>query len=334
MMVLLTGGTGSVGQEVAKRLARGGHLVRVVGRRPGQSIPGAEYRSCDVTDFDALIREMRGCNAVIHLAALPTPLSGPAQEVFRVNCHGSFAVYQAAAELGIRRVVCASSINALGFNFGVKTFPIRYLPLDEEHPTHTTDAYSFSKQVVEEVAAYFWRRAGISGCCLRLPWVVNATPEAQARVRRTMEQSVPTLREWFRLPQAEGMARAREVIDSKEQARSSRMEEYPADYRHVGELRHAAIMEGYSNFFAQLDARDSAQAFEKALLGSYEGSQPLFVNDSVNSCLLDSRELARLFYPGAEIRRSLSGPASLVSIERARRLIGFEPEYTIDRILG
>ena len=88
----------------------------------------------------------------------------------------------------------------------------------------------------------------------------------------------------------------------------------------------------YTNLFTQLDGRDSAQAFVKALLGSYEGSHALFVNDSVNRYLLDSRELARLFYPEAEIRACLTGTASLVSIDRAHSLIGFEPKHTMDRL--
>ncbi len=60
-------------------------------------------------------------------------------------------------------MVTASSINALGFNFGIKSFPIQYFPLDEAHPSFTTDAYSFSKQIIEEVAAYYWRQGGHFG---------------------------------------------------------------------------------------------------------------------------------------------------------------------------
>jgi NAD(P)-dependent dehydrogenase (short-subunit alcohol dehydrogenase family) len=332
MRILLTGATGSVGREVVKLLVAGGHEVRVLGRRAELVLPGAEYQACDITDFTSLKEHMRGTDGVIHLAALATPLHGPDEEVFRINCDGSFNVYQAAAELGIRRVVSASSINAFGYHYGIRSFPIRYLPIDEEHPTFTTDSYSFSKQILEEIAAYFWRREGISGCCLRLPWVVNPTPEVLAQVRGDLAVSLPILREWIRLPPAQGAARAGEVFASKERSRSARMEEYPADYALVGTLSHAAIMGSYTNFFTQLDARDSAQAFAKALFASYEGSHPLFVNDSVNRYLLDSRELARLFFPEAEARPGLRGSASLVSIESARRLIGYEPEHTIDRL--
>jgi nucleoside-diphosphate-sugar epimerase len=42
-----------------------------------------------------------------------------------------------------------------------------YLPVDEDHPKLTSDAYSFSKQVTEYIGTYFWRRDNISNTCLR-----------------------------------------------------------------------------------------------------------------------------------------------------------------------
>ena len=46
-------------------------------------------------------------------------------------------------------------------------------PIDEDHPTYTTDPYSFSKQVIEDIGAYFWRREGISSVFLRFPAVYD-----------------------------------------------------------------------------------------------------------------------------------------------------------------
>ena len=52
MKVLVTGGTGNVGKEAVSRLVANGWEVRVVGRRGGMEIPGAEYAVCDVTCCD------------------------------------------------------------------------------------------------------------------------------------------------------------------------------------------------------------------------------------------------------------------------------------------
>ena len=90
-------------------------------------------------------------------------------------------------------------------------------------------------------------------------------------------------------------------------------------------------MFGYSNFWASIDARDSAQAIERGLLANYEGSHPLYINDSHNSAGIPTRKLVALFYPDVPLRRSLEGTETLVSIDKARDLMGFEPEFSISR---
>jgi hypothetical protein len=83
------------------------------------------------------------------------------------------------------------------------------------------------------------------------------------------------------------------------------------------------------NFWAAIDERDSAQAFEKSLSASFTGSHPLHVQDRFNWTGVESELLLRLFFPEAtDRRRVLVGAESLLSHERARQLIGFEPEFS------
>ncbi|HEX9017926.1 MAG TPA: hypothetical protein VF806_01995, partial [Anaerolineaceae bacterium] len=83
------------------------------------------------------------------------------------------------------------------------------------------------------------------------------------------------------------------------------------------------------NFFTMLDERDSAQAVEKGLSANFDGSHALFINDRLNAYGVDSSLLAELFYPDVQtFTRPLVGRDTLVSIDKARALIGFEPEYT------
>ena len=140
MNILLTGGTGDVGRATVARLVRSGHSVRVIGRRAHDELDrerlgkrffdDIKYVQCDVNDYDALLDQVRGMEGIIHLAAIRQPMAGPSQEIFRVNCLGTYNVFQAAAEAGIRKISCASSINALGFNFGIVPFEIQYFPVD------------------------------------------------------------------------------------------------------------------------------------------------------------------------------------------------------------
>ncbi len=89
-------------------------------------------------------------------------------------------------------------------------------------------------------------------------------------------------------------------------------------------------MGGRYNLWAYIDERDAAQAVEKGLTASYEDSYPLFANARDNWIGVESGLLAELFYPEVKTRkRPLVGAESLVSIERARRLIGFKPEFTM-----
>lgn len=336
MRVFVTGGTGNVGRAVVARLVRHGHEVRVIGRRSGMIIEGTDYAQCDITDYDALRKQVEGSEAIVHLAAIPHPAGRSGQEIFRVNCTGTFNVYHAAADEGIKRIACASSINALGYNYGVKSFDLRYFPLDEEHPSFTTHPYSFSKQITEEIAAYFWRREGISSVCLRLPWVYEPTGERLSRVKQHLLRFRQAFDELLALPDVEREERVRQVILKFEAWRVERAMEKPFRERRrttgVSSDSDSMLLFGRSDFWAIINAEDSAQAFEKGLLADYQGSYPLYINDNHNSVGMDSEALARVFFPGVRARRRpLEGTEALVSIDKARKLIGFEPQHSVSQ---
>jgi nucleoside-diphosphate-sugar epimerase len=338
MKILVTGGLGSVGCPLIKLLVNHGHQVHVIGRRPEAEVDatlyeGASYASCDINDFSALRQQVRGMETIIHLAAIPAPMMASGDEIFRINCAGTFNVYEAAAQEGIRRVVTASSINWLGFNFGIKSFPIQYFPLDEAHPNFTTDPYSFSKQIIEEVAAYYWRREGISGVCFRLPWVYDPDGHGWGVGRDFFDRRQQAFAELLALPETEQIERVRQVIQQRQAVRTQRLTERPFDeamrayYRERRNDPMRLLDFGYTDFWAIISGEDSARAFECAMLAEYEGSHPLYVSESLNSARVDSETLARLYFPDTQARkRPLVGKECLISLDRARDLIGFEPE--------
>ncbi len=85
-----------------------------------------------------------------------------------MNVAGIFNAHQAAADLGIKRVVHASSDCSYGFNFRKKDFLPDYLPLDEDHPQRPQEPYGLSKKVGEEVARSFSIGYGITTIALRI----------------------------------------------------------------------------------------------------------------------------------------------------------------------
>ncbi len=91
---------------------------------------------------------------------------------------GTFNIFRAAADAGIRRVVCASSINALAYNC-IK-FPegqLSYFPIDEAHPTYTTDPTP-SPRASPRRSALLRRREGITSAFLRFP-LPSTTPRPE-----------------------------------------------------------------------------------------------------------------------------------------------------------
>ena len=337
MRILLTGGTGSVGKAVIHRLLEEGHEALVIGRREDVDVAGAEYRRCDVTDFPSLLEVSKGFEAIIHLAAVANPFADTFDELFRINCAGTYNLYEAATKNGISRVVSASSINAFGFNFGTNPFRIAYFPVDEETPGETSDVYSLSKEMTEEIAAYHFRRNGLTGACIRIPWVYPSDD-------RTIETLVDQMR---RSRDAIESVRETPVDDWSTTIESLysdfdlfRVERYQRDDRETAfsdrTFRVHPLFNGLETFWTVIDERDSAQAFVKAATADYDGMHVLFANDSHNRAGIDTNELVELMFPvpgrwTGIWKRTPHGTESLVSIEKARKLIGFEPEYLLAR---
>jgi len=346
MKILVTGGIGHIGRATVAHLVAHGHDVRMLDRIPeaeiaveaAEEVRGAEYRQVDITDYATLRPLFEGIEAVVHLAAIPDPIPGKDAEIFDINCGGSFNVYQAAAENGIKRVVSASSINALGNGYGIREIPIHYFPLDEAHPGSTSDVYSFSKQILEEIAAYFWRREGISGACLRFPWVYSHTwfePERITEFRSYFQAAYDNL---MALPEAE---RAAQIQQTRAKLRELRVQHETSDIEDeammtaMRELPGAILTFGRNDFWAMLDVRDAAQALEKAVLAEYTGGHPLWIVGSHNSTGLPTQGLASLLYPDVQTwTKPVEGTAALISIDKARALIGFEPEYSLSKGFG
>lgn len=343
MNILVTGGLGVVGRPLVDRLVNQNHCVRIFDRNLENptagfgSIAGVEILTGDITDFEVMRDAVRDMQAVIHLAAIPNPAGASGPEIFRINCSGTFNVYEAAAQEGILRVVSASSINALGFNFGIKPFPIQYLPVDEDHPTFTTDPYSFSKCITEEIGAYFWRREGISGVQLRLPGVVSLTEEFFQMVQHFDPLLKVATASWLAMPLATSQEHARRHIAAIDEKRSLRLEEKPHSYE-MSENDWQPDMDdplsiiafGITDFWTVITTENSALALELGVTADYEGSHPLYVADPVNMLGISAEILASTFYPDAILKRPLTGNEPLVSFDRARQLIGYQPETSLD----
>jgi UDP-glucose 4-epimerase len=170
MKILVTGGSGAVGRYVVDDLVRHGYQVGVLDRvAPARS--DVAFHEVDVLQLDAVLQAMAGYEAVMHVAGIPHPLNDPAKRVFDVNVNGTFNVLEAAAQLGIHKVVFTSSESTMGFAFATHRLAPLTIPVDEAHPARPQDPYGLSKVVSEQMCKTYTDRYGMRTVCLRMPWV-------------------------------------------------------------------------------------------------------------------------------------------------------------------
>jgi UDP-glucose 4-epimerase len=177
MKVLITGSQGRIGRVVTELVRADGHTVRTLDRAAAsvewEHIPG------DILNLFQMRQAVQGCEAIIHLAAIPNDWNGRAEMVFDVNVMGTWNMLQAAAEAGIKKFVFFSSVNALGIWGGMRS--PEYLPIDDAHPHYPRPAYGLSKHVGEEMCQSFSRLYGISTLCLRPCLVTGGSTEGSRR---------------------------------------------------------------------------------------------------------------------------------------------------------
>src|SRR5262249_34542078 len=116
MRVLVTGGTGFLGRNVARRLAAAGHELRVLVREGSElrGLPeGAMTARGDVTDLPSLQRAAEGCGAIVHLAARVRVWVPDPSRFEAVNVGGLENALAAARGAGAR-LVYTSSFMAVG----------------------------------------------------------------------------------------------------------------------------------------------------------------------------------------------------------------------------
>jgi len=187
----VTGAAGRIGSKVVPELVKYGHTVKALDRRqmPPEVRHAAETMYADLTDSLAMLNAVRGCEAVAHIGAVPSP-SVPPDEVLRLNVIGTQNVLEAAAAHDIPRVVLTSSVGALGFSFPKHPCLPDYLPIDTAHPRRPQDSYGLSKLMNEESAHAMTRLTGMTTIVLRPPAVWDLErAKTHGWLRRTLERT-------------------------------------------------------------------------------------------------------------------------------------------------
>lgn len=166
MKIMVTGHKGFIGSHFVKAFADRYEIV-------GYDIKDGN----DILDYDKLKERMKGCEVVVHEAAIPAPIPGKTYEDYiQTNVMGTFNILKAAHENGVKRVVYASSTTVYGIEGGIPfSYPIvegqmfvsQYLKADDLSCRDIDLSYHTSKVMAEQMVAWYGLNKKIQTIALR-----------------------------------------------------------------------------------------------------------------------------------------------------------------------
>lgn len=302
--VIVTGGSGKLGRSTVRYLAdEGWEVISVDTRRPpgtsedGKSGLGGAYRlvEIDLEDMGAVLETFMttvcilqriqsfsanvpqdmaysGIDAVVHLAAIPSPGQTNSSRQFRTNTMSTYNVLEACRKLKIKNVVLASSETLIGIPFD--PHPPESLPITEEHERRPESAYSLSKLVGETLAEQYAR------------W----DPEVKIISLRFSNVMLPEEYKTFDAWQDDPMKR-------------------------------------YWNCWGYIDARDGGQAVSKSLDSKAKGHHQYLIA-AEDTCMRQSNdELVKKAFPNVKYSPTSGPNDTLLSIDKAKKELGFKPAF-------
>lgn len=171
--VLVTGADGFIGSHLTEALVRRGETVRAfvlynsfnswgwLDDSPADIQQSLDVVAGDIRDGHALREAAKGCDVILHLAALiaiPFSYRAPASYV-ETNVTGTLNVLQAARDVGVSRVVHTSTSEVYG--------TAQRVPIDEEHPLHAQSPYAATKTAADQLALSFFHSYDLPVTVLR-----------------------------------------------------------------------------------------------------------------------------------------------------------------------
>ena len=165
--ILITGSDGFIGSHLTEALVRAGHSVRAfvmynsfnswgwLDQSPKDIRDNLDVFAGDIRDPHGVKTAMKGCDTVLHLAALiAIPYSYHSPDTYiDTNIKGTLNVLQAARELGVKRIVHTSTSEVYG--------SARFVPITENHPLQGQSPYSATKIAADQLAYSFYASFGL-----------------------------------------------------------------------------------------------------------------------------------------------------------------------------
>jgi nucleoside-diphosphate-sugar epimerase len=248
----------------------------------------APFLRADLTDLGETIEALRGADAVVHLAAIPAPRIRTVERTFEINILSTYNVFGAAALLGLERVVWASSETVLGLPFGRR----------------------HARNLLDPAAAPGHRPE---------PDYVPIDEDHPLRPHSSYslskvngEEMARQFARWSGIPFV-GLR----FSAIREPAEYATFPDYWTD-PHLGEW----------NVWGYVDARDVGQASRLALTADLAGAEVFIIAAGDTTMNRPNSELLAACFPSVPLRPGAGDFGTLLSIDKARRVLGYAPAYS------
>ena len=175
--VLITGAAGRIGSSLAAHLKDRYDLRVHYHRTIPEQPPVPDQVIADVSKFEQIAPAMVGIDAVVHLAGDPSPRA-PWESVLERNIIGTYNVFEAARQAGVRKLVFASTNHVMGMYDRDQQWPIY-----AAQPVRPDSLYGVSKAFGEALGRHYSDQYGMSVICLRIGWFL---PKPHDEISRWM----------------------------------------------------------------------------------------------------------------------------------------------------
>ncbi len=159
--IVLTGAAGRLGSYLREPLSALCEtlLSTDIAADIGKTYPGESYVRADLADGPAIMALMEGADMAVHFGAIVD--EGPFEQLLGPNFVGSYNVWEGAHRHGLRRVIYASSIHAVGM------YPkTQAIGTDVAHRPDTF--YGLAKCFTEDLGRMYWEKRGLESVHLRI----------------------------------------------------------------------------------------------------------------------------------------------------------------------
>ncbi|MEB2848413.1 NAD-dependent epimerase/dehydratase family protein [Endobacterium cereale] len=310
-MILVTGSAGRVGRAVVAALRAKGRAVRGFDLR--SSAAGGEEIVGSLEDADAVAQAVEGVTDILHLGAFMSWAPADRDRMFAVNVEGTRRLLDAASTQAVRRFVFASSGEVYPENRP------EFLPVTEDHPLAPNSPYGLTKLLGEELVRFHQRSGRMETVILRF----SHTQDAAELLDEDSFFSGPRffLKPRIRQQDNFGNTAVADLLRSKdigEPAHVLARNENGRPFRmHITDTRDMV-----AGILLALDHADAAGGVYN--LGSDEPAD--FAELLPRMAELTGLPLVPVDFPGAGVYYHTSNA-------RIRNTLGFEAEWTMDRML-